>query len=70
MSQESKYLQYETIKKKYADLKRKEKEAKVKKANNQYNQAIKASIAKKPSTSKTVNKKKSSGFKSVFSKRK
>jgi len=70
MSQESKYLQYEAVKKKYADEKRKEREAKARKANSQYNQAVKAATAKKPSTSKTVNRKKATGFKSVFSKRK
>jgi len=70
MSQESKYLQYEAVKKKYADLKRKEREAKARNSNTQYNQAVQKAAAKKPSTSKTINKKKASGFKSVFSKRK
>jgi len=70
MSQESKYLQYETVKKKYADLRKEERKAKAKKANEQHSQAMEKSKAKRPSSSKTINKKKTSGFKSVFSKRK
>jgi len=69
MSQESKYLQYETIKKKITDAKRKERQAKAKKANEQHSKAMSAFKSKRPS-SNTVNKKKTSGFKSVFSKKK
>jgi len=70
MSQESKYLQYEAVKKKHADIKRKEREAKAKKANAQYNQAVQKANSKKSGNSKTVNRKSSTGFRSVFSKRK
>lgn len=72
LSQESKYIQYETVKKQYADLKKKQKAAKAKKANEQHNKAISAYRAKRPlssSSRKTVSKK-ASGFKSVFDKKK
>jgi len=71
MSQESKFLQYETVKKKYADAKRKEREAKAKKANAEHNKAMATYKSKRPvSSSNKTNTKKTSGFKSVFSKKK